>query len=158
MTVTVTVKDHGAKRARELLKKPRKELRVGVLQAQGAQLHPSGETIGQIAYWMEFGFEVPGRRIAPRSWLFDWVDENAKKIVKQLAADTARVLFSKPPESEEKALAKRGAVYKRAIQQRIAAVPGNWARLEDTTIAKKGHSFPLIETTKFINAIRYEVK
>ncbi len=154
MTVTVTVKDHGAKRARELLKRPRKELWVGVLQAQGAQQHPSGLTIGTIAAHMEFGTDM----IPARSWLFDWVDENAKKITQQLAADTARVLFAVPPESEEKALGKRGGVYKRQIQQRIAAVPGYWEALKQSTIRKKGHAFPLIDTTTFINAIRYEVK
>jgi len=158
MTVTVVVKDHGAKRARELLKRPRKELWVGVLQAQGAQQHPSGETIGTIAWWMEVGFHANGEWVPPRSWLRDWLDENSKKIVQQLAADTARVLFGKPPESETKALSKRGGVYKRQIQQRIAAVPANWKGLAESTIRKKGHPFPLIDTTTFINAIRYEVR
>ena len=154
MTVTVVVKDHGAKRARELLKKPRKELWVGVLQAQGAQQHPSGLTIGTIAAHMEYGTDV----VPARSWLFDWLDENVKTIVQQLAADTARVLFAKPPESETKALSKRGGVYKRQIQQRIAAVPGYWEPLKPDTIRKKGHDWALIDTTTFINAIRYEVR
>lgn len=154
MTVTVVVKDHGAKRARELLKKDRKELWVGVLQAQGAQQHPSGLTTGTIAAHMEFGTDV----IPARSWLFDWLDENSKKIVQQLAADTYRVLFAVPPESETKALSKRGGVYKRQIQQRIAAVPPSWEPLKPNTIRKKGHPFPLIDTTTFINAIRYEVR
>jgi hypothetical protein len=159
MTVEVVVKDHGAKRARELLKKDRKELWIGVLAAQGAAQHPSGDTIGQIAFWMEYGFTAPdGREIAPRSWLRDWLDENEKIIKQQLGADTARVLFSKPPESEKKALEKRGGVYRRQIQVRIRNVPANWQGLAESTIRKKGHSAPLIDTTTFINAIRYEVR
>ena len=158
MTVTVTVKDRGAKRARALLKQPRKELWVGVLEKEGAKTHPSGETIGTIAWWMEKGFYAGDAWVAPRSWLFDWLDENEKKIARQLWADTYRVLFGEPPESETKALGKRGAVYKRQIQQRIAAVPGNWAELKPDTIRKKGHAYPLIDTTTFINAIRYEVR
>ena len=158
MTVTVTVKDRGAKRARALLKQPRKELWVGVLEKEGAKTHPSGETIGTIAWYMEVGFSAGGKDVAPRSWLRDWLDENEKIIAQQMSADTARVLFAKPPESETKALGKRGAVYKRQIQQRIAAVPGNWAELKPDTIRKKGHAYPLIDTTTFINAIRYEVR
>ena len=159
MTVRVTVKDHGAKRARELLKRPRKELWIGVLHEQGSQSHPSGTTIGQIAYWMEFGFDAPnGKFIWPRSWLRDWLDENEKRIGRQLAADTARVLFGIPPESESKALSKRGGVFRREIQQRIISVPSNWAKLSDVTIKNKGHDAPLIETTTFGNAIRYKVK
>jgi len=158
MTVTVTVKDRGAKRARALLKQPRKELWVGVLEKEGAKTHPSGETIGTIAWYMEVGFSAGGKDVAPRSWLRDWLDENEKIIAQQMSADTARVLFAKPPESETKALSKRGAVYKRQIQQRIINVPANWAGLEESTIRKKGHDAPLIETTTFGNAIRYEVR
>ena len=39
MTVKVTVTDHGAKRARELLRKDRKVLAVGVLQDEAQ--HPA---------------------------------------------------------------------------------------------------------------------
>jgi len=153
VTVKVAVKDHGAKRARALLKRPRLSLKVGVLSNEGSQLHPSGLTIGTIASHMEYGtLEVPAR-----SWLFDWYDENYKTITNQLAADTARVLFSKPPESEKKALSKRGGEYRRQIWMRIRNVPGYWEPLKPATVRKKGHDAPLIDTTTFINAIRWEV-
>jgi len=158
MTIEVVVKDRGAKRARALLKKPRKELWVGVLENEGAEQHPSGTTVGQIAYWMEYGFEGPAGPVAPRSWLRDWLDENAKRITNQMAADTYRVLFSKPPVTEKKALEQRGGVYRREIQVRIRNVPGNWEPLAESTKRKKGHDAPLIDTTTFINAIRYEVR
>jgi hypothetical protein len=157
MTVRVTVKDHGAKRARELLKRPRLSLRVGVLQEQGTQLHPSGATIAQIAWWMEKGFFAGDRWIWPRSWLFDWLDENEKQIAKKLTAATMRVIYGQPPESEREALGKLGTVFRRGIWYRIRDVPAYWAPLEDSTVRKKGHAAPLIETTTFINAIRWEV-
>lgn len=153
MTVKVTVKDHGAKRARALLKQPRLELAVGVLQNEAQQRHHSGSTIGQIAAWMEYGtFEIPAR-----SWLFDWLDDNYKVITNQLAADTARVIFGVPPESERKALSKRGGEYRRSIWFRIRNVPGYWEALKPDTIRKKGHAAPLIDEAEFINAIRWEV-
>lgn len=154
--VTVIVKDRGAKRARQLLKKNRLELWLGVLEAQGAQRHPSGETIGTIAWWMEVGFHAGSRWVGPRSWLRDWADENEKLIQKQLAADTYRVIFAN--ESERKVLAKRGGEYRRSMWSRIRAVPSDWDALAESTIRKKGHDAPLIETTEFINAIRWEVR
>jgi hypothetical protein len=159
MTVTVTVKDHGAKRARELLKRPRKELWLGVLRDQAQQQHWSGNTIGQIAFWMEKGTGMsPDEGVPARSWLFDWLEENRKIITQQLGADTARVLFAKPPESEEKALSKRGGEYRRSIWIRILAVPGDWKGLQPDTIRKKGHATPLIDMAQFTNAIRWEVR
>jgi hypothetical protein len=157
MTVQVTVKDHGAKRARELLKRPRLSLKVGVLAAEGSQRHPSGETIGTIAWWMEKGFHSGTEWVEPRSWLFDWFEENVGTIAKNMITDTYRVLLGRPPESERTALGKRGTVYKRQIWMRIRNVPGYWDPLKPDTIRKKGHSYPLIETTAFINAIRWEV-
>jgi hypothetical protein len=67
------------------------------------------------------------------------------------------VLFGVPPESERKALSKRGGEYRRSIWMRIRNVPGNWEGLKEATIRKKGHAAPLIDTTTFINAIRWEV-
>jgi hypothetical protein len=158
MTVVVTVKDHGAKRARALLKQRRLELWVGVLRDQAQQQHESGNTIGQIAYWMEKGTGMGPGGIPARSWLFDWLDENGKKITQQLAADTARVLYGKPPESEKKALSKRGGEYRRSVWFRIRDVPGYWKPLKPETIKKKGHAAPLIEYGEFINAIRWEIR
>lgn len=155
MTVRVTVTDHGAKRARELLKKKRLSLKVGVLQKEGSQRHHSGETVGTIAYWMEKGFATGTTWVEPRSWLYDWLDENEKKISKQLDADTMRVLFG--GESEKAALSKRGGEYRRSIWMRIRNVPGYWQPLKPDTIRKKGHPFPLFEKGEFINAIRWEV-
>lgn len=157
MTVKVTVKDHGAKRARALLKQPRLELAVGVLQNEAQQQHHSGNTIGQIAWWMEKGTGMGPGGVPARSWLFDWLDENYKVIVNQLAADTVRVIYGVPPEDERKALSKRGGEYRRSIWMRIRNVPGYWAPLKPDTIKKKGHAFPLIDEAEFINAIRWEV-
>jgi hypothetical protein len=158
MTVVVTVKDHGAKRARELLKKKRLELWVGVLQAEGSQKHHSGNTFGQIAWWMEKGTGMDGDGIPARSWLFDWLDDNSKLITQQLAADTARVLYAKPPETERGALKKRGAEYRRSIWIRILGRPASWDKLKEETIRKKGHDTPLIDTADFVNAIRWELR
>lgn len=155
MTVKVTTKDYGAKRAQALLKQPRKQLRIGILETEAAQPHPSrpGRTIGQVAVWMEYGTEDYGFNTPRRSWLFDWLDESRDLIARQLSADTMRVIFHN--ESESGALKKRGSAYRKKIQGRIKRhIPPPNAPY---TILHKQGSTPLIDTKLFFDSIRYEV-
>ncbi len=154
MTVKVTVVDNGAKRAQALLKKKRKVLRVGILEREANQQHPTGDgvTIGDVAVWNEYGTDT-----APaRSWLFNWLDENLQDIYKQLTADTMRVVFGKPPEDEATALGKRGSVYRQQIEDRIRYA-NVFASNAPSTVRKKGFDLPLIDSETFIEAIRWEV-
>ena len=154
--VKVTVKDHGAKRAQALLKQQRHRLRVGILETEASQPHPSrpGTTVGQVAAWMEYGTEEYGHTTPRRSWLFDWKDENIDVIVKQLAAATMRVIFAN--EDEKWALSKLGTIYRRQIEERIRYA-NVFASNAPSTIKKKGFDLPLIDTETFIEAIRWEV-
>jgi len=158
--VKVTVVDHGMKRASALLKKPRKKLMVGVLPDQAAQHHSKGATYGEVAMWLEYGVPLDDGSHSPaRSWLHDWLDENVNDITRQLATDTLRVLFGKPPEDEKFALEKRGLMYRHQIIDRIEQIPSNWDALKAATVKRKGGiDTPLIDTEKFINAIRYKVE
>jgi len=156
--VKITVVDNGAKRASALLKQPRKTLSLGVLPEQAAQMHSNGKTIGEIAVFHEYGFYAGSEWVPPRSWLFDWLDENINDIARQLATDTLRVLFGQPPEDEKTALSKRGTMYRMQVIDRIEH--GNVLRgLKSSTIRRKGGlDTPLIDTEKFINAIRWKVE
>ena len=155
--VKVTVKDNGFNRAVAMLKKPRMVLSLGVHPAEAAQPHPSkpGVTVGDVAVWMEYGTD--DKRVPARSWLFDWVDQEADVISRQLATDTVRVLFGKPPESEGAALAKRGTIYRRQIVDRIR-YENVFRRNADSTVKKKGFDLPLIDSETFIESIRWEVR
>jgi hypothetical protein len=131
------------------------KLRVGILDAEAKQKHPSrpGVTIGQIAVAHEYGQPWRKPPTPRRSWLFDWFDENVDIIVKQLGADTHRVVMA--GENEWLALSKRGSVYRQQIVDRIRyANPfkGNAA----ATIRSKGFDLPLIDSEEFIEAIRWE--
>jgi len=157
--VKVTVVDSGMKRAQALLKQPRKKLMLGVLPAQASQHHSKGVTIGEVAVWMEYGFYARnGEWVEPRSWLFDWLDENINTITRQLATDTLRVLFGKPPESEQFALEKRGGQYRRQVLDRIEFSNDIRENKPSTIRRKGGLDTPLIDTEKFINAILYKVE
>ena len=152
MPTRVRVEDLGAKRAQQLAGKDRMKLRIGVLEAQAAEIHPSrpGVTVGEVAKWMEFGQPPHTPR---RSWLFDWLDENVDKIVRQLGTDTMRVLFAKA--SEQQALSRRGTQYRQQIQGRInrRIPPPN----RPGTLRRKQGDVPLKDTQVFYNAIRWEV-
>ena len=151
MTSPVRVVDRGAKRAMQLSKQPRLKLRIGVLPKDAGKKHlDSGETVGQIALWAEFG--TPAYK--GRFWLQGWLDEEIGVIAQQLAADTMRVIMA--GDSERTALERRGSVYRQQIEDRIRfsnAIRGN----EPSTIAKKGFDLPLIDTEQFIEAIRWEI-
>ena len=155
--VKVTVKDNGFNRAKALLRQPRKVLSLGVHPTEAAQPHPSkaGVTVGDVAVWMEYGTD--DMRVPARSWLFDWVDQEADVISRQLATDTMRVLFGQPPEDEAVALGKRGTVYRRQIIDRIR-YENPFVSNAPATIKKKGFDLPLIDSETFIESIRWEVK
>jgi hypothetical protein len=151
MTSPVRVVDHGAKRAMQLSKQPRLKLRIGVLPSDAGTKHKdSGESVGQIALWAEYGW--PG--VKGRYWLDGWLIEEADVIVKQLAADTHRVIMASA--DERTALERRGSVYRQQVDDRIRfanVLRGN----APSTIAKKGFDLPLIDTEQFIETIRWEV-
>ena len=153
--VKVTVKDNGFNRAVAMLKKPRMVLSLGVHPAEAAQPYPGRPDVdvGDSATMLEYGTET-----APaRSWLFDWVDQEADVISRQLATDTVRVLFGKPPESEGAALAKRGTIYRRQIVDRIR-YENVFASNAPSTVKKKGFDLPGIDSELFIESIRWEVR
>jgi hypothetical protein len=155
--VKVTTIDHGLKRARQLLKQPRKILRIGVLESEAAQPHPSrdGVTIGQVARWQEYGAGMGPGATPARSWLWGWFWEHYDLIYRQLAADTYRVIFA--GENEALALMKRGGVYRDQIEDRIR-YENVFASNAPSTIKKKGFDLPLIDTETFVESIQYEVK
>jgi hypothetical protein len=159
VTVKVTVKDRGAKRAKQLLAQPRKVLRVGVLPFMAGQAHPSrgGVTIGDVARWMEYGTGMGHAPDTPaRSWLNDPIDAELNDIYRRIATATLRVLFGKPLENEKHALEKIGLWLQRLLVDNIRfgnAFEGN----APSTIKKKGFDLPLIDTETFIESIDYEV-
>ena len=151
MTKAVRVVDNGARRAMQLSKQPRLKLRIGVLPKDASQKHEdSGETVGQIAVWQEYG--TPD--VKPRRWLFGWLDEEVDVIAQQMGADTLRVIMA--GEDERTALSRRGPVYSGQITDRIRF--GNaFHSNAPSTIAKKGFDLPLIDHEQFIETIDWEV-
>lgn len=147
----VRVVDNGAKRAIQLSQQPRKKLLLGILEPEASQPHPNAHvSIGQVAIWNEYGTpDTPAR-----SWLGDYVDENADLFAKQLGADTLRVIFAN--EDERTALSRRGSEYRKKMIGRIKRrIP---PRNKKSTLRRKKGDIPLIDTHTFIDALRWLVK
>jgi hypothetical protein len=135
----------------QLSQQPRLKLLLGILEVEAQKPHPTHNvTIGEVAVWNEYGTpDTPAR-----SWLRDYVDENADLFAKQLGADTMRVIFAK--ENERKALSQRGSEYRKKMIGRIKRRidPPN----APETLRRKRGNVPLIDTGTFIENLRWQVK
>lgn len=121
---------------------------VGVLGGKGGQTKESGATVAQIAEWAEFGIGQP-----PRSWLRAWIYENEAAILRVQREEYRRVLVGQ--QTKAKALARIGVWIVGQIQARIAS--GIQPKNEDSTIARKGSSTPLIDTGQLRSSITSRV-
>lgn len=127
------------------------KLKVGVTERTGARAHPNSDTktVGDIAFFNEYGTVT-----APaRSFIRDWLDGNIDKIAKHIETDTLRVLMTN--ESMREAMTKRGRRYRKQVIDRIQRhIPPPNA---PSTLAQKVGDTPLINTETLIDAIVYEV-
>jgi hypothetical protein len=126
-------------------------LKVGVTEKSGREKHENSDehTVGDIAFFNEYGtMTTPAR-----SFIRDWVDGNIDKIAKDVEKDFLRVLVTS--ETVREALTKRGREYRASIVKRIIErIPPPNA---DVTVARKGGDIPLIETGQLVEAIVAEV-
>ncbi len=113
--------------------------------------HPSSDlTIGELAAIHELGIGVP-----ERSWLRSWIDGNLTYI--QASSAEAWQKIATGQLSRKDALDRLGRDWANQIQENI--LQGNiMPPLAASTVAKKGHATPLIDTMTLIEAIDYELK
>lgn len=149
----VRVVDKGAKALIAKMRANRfRDLKVGIL-APDADVQYTGDqgptTIGEAAFFNEFGTES----IPARSWLRSWVDGTITVLrVEQLKAYQSILLRGK---NEKTTLAAMGERYADQITGRIdAKIPPPNA---DRTIEKKGFDHPLIDSGLFIDRVSSEV-
>lgn len=98
----------------------------------------------------EFGIE----RIPERSFIRSTIDENEKHITTIIAKQYVEVMVGAITSSEF--ITTIGQFIKGLIQNKIASA-SSWATpLAASTVAKKGHSRPLIDTGEMYAEVRYE--
>lgn len=104
--------------------------------------------VAQRGAFHEFGT----RNIPQRSFLRAWFDANRAKISSDLKTVARQVVRGASRDALLKAL---GEEYATAIQDRILAhIP---PPLADSTVKRKGHTTPLVDTGELLSAIHYRL-
>lgn len=111
--------------------------------------YPDGTPVAAVAYWNEFG--VPERSQPPRPYFRGMIASESPSWGGKMAR-----MAKASDYNGEQVLGLMGEDISGALKQSINdfTTPG----LSQTTIARKGFSKPLIDTSHMINSIDYEVK
>ena len=131
-----------------------KEIKAGVLASAGNEAN--GKPIAQVASWNEYGTPSTPRRpwsVPARPFLAISTDENNGW------KDESEKAFKKILGGSEVMSALNDVGKK--MQKDIEKVIGDNSKLtpnKPSTILKKGHDLPLIDSGKLLDAISYEVK
>jgi hypothetical protein len=149
MSVKIRQRDRGY---RKLVKElAGGEITVGVLGQKAEEPHPDSElTVGQLAAVHELGLGVP-----ERSWLRSWIDGNQRRI-EQLSEQVWENISSGRL-SRKVALEQMAATLVQEIQENVLQ-GGITPPLAESTITRKGHDTPLVDTKTLVSAIDYELK
>jgi hypothetical protein len=106
-------------------------------------------TIGYLAAKHELGLGI-----TKRSFIVDWIDENAAMVQKDAARELRFVLKGKKTRSV--ALATNGFKWCKSVRDRMAS-GGVHPPISADTAARKGHDTPLIETYDLHNHVTFKV-
>ena len=148
-------KDLGWKR---IVKKTRflngKEIRAGVLPSAGFE--SNGIPIAQVGAWNEYGTNASAKRpwnVPARPFLSKTTDEK-RGWQKNVANAVDRIIEGAEVMGE---LNTVGETMKTDIKNIFGQV-SKFKRLKPSTIKKKGHNLPLLDSGALYDAIDYEVK
>lgn len=124
---------------------------LGVQGQQALELYENtSTTVGEVAAIHELGL---GNNVR-RSWLSSWMDANEARLRKEARAALSGVMRGRI--SRKRAFVQLGEKWEGELRQNIE--DGNIKpALSPTTIARKGHAIPLLETHKLKNAITYKL-
>lgn len=155
MAVTVTRKDLGIGKLREDLKRLNDlRVNVGVIGEAAQRQHPNadGATVGEVANWVHFGtWNIPARPY------IDHAIANSRSEVATASKRAAADLIDGRSTGPEGALTRVGEVLMRAVRESIDSAI-SWAEpLALSTIAKKGHAAPLVDTGTLREATNFEI-
>ncbi len=126
------------------------EVRVGVQGEEAKAAHPNSEwTVGELAARHEMGLGVK-----ERSFLRAWFDRNQARIQQQTRDALAQVAARKA--SRKKVMEQLGYEWVDEIRSDLASGKVRPA-LAPSTIKKKGHPIPLLESAELVNAITFRL-
>jgi hypothetical protein len=155
MSARVTVKDHGLAKLRADLEDLRRlTIRAGIQGADASSRHPRGDlSVGEVAALMEYGSD--DGRIPARPFLRHTSESTATKMREALRGAVSDVVDGRAETAD--ALAKVGADLRDEIRETIERA-SEWAvPLAASTIARKGHDRPLVDTGTMLDSVSFVV-
>ena len=128
-----------------------RKVEVGIVD--GSEWHKeAGMTVKELSIIHEFG--SVSANIPERSFIRASMDKNRAEYRKMLAKGAPKILIGRAsPTSLLESVGDQAAFHMR----QFVRTPSNFKPLSPLTIAKKGHSRPLIDTSQMVNAIDYKV-
>lgn len=126
-------------------------LEVGILAEEGSRKGDGNLTSAQVGLYMEVG--APKANVDARPWLSTAIDDNQNRINAMIRVTTEAALDGKDFERRMKLDGER---VRTMIQSKIRNGDPKWKPLEDSTIAKKGSTKPLIDTGQLIGSQSYK--
>ena len=111
--------------------------------------YPDGTLVAMVAAVQEYG--APSRGIPPRPFFRQAVAENSPQWPRAVAQ-----LLKNTDYNAEKTLDQMGALIKGELQRKISTFEGE--PLAPSTIARKGFSKALIDTSVMLNSVDYVIK
>lgn len=166
MPAKIEMRDLGiGKLRRDAEKLKTQRVTVGYQGPSGQAQHPNANaTVAQIAAWQEFGtpgsddrqYDKTRRHIPSRPFMRTGFAKYQREIQVEVRAALQRVLIGSS--DVDAAQADIGERMVEAVRQSILDARA-WAKpLAESTIERKGHSEPLIESGTLYNATSYVVK
>lgn len=131
-----------------------KEIRAGVLSSAGSEAN--GIPIAQVGAWNEYGTNASAKRpwnVPARPFLSKTTDEK-RGWQKNVANAVDRIIEGAEVMGE---LNTVGETMKTDIKNIFGQV-SKFKRLKPSTVARKGHNLPLLDSGALYDAIDYEVK
>jgi hypothetical protein len=126
---------------------------VGVHDPQAKEMHSEGTlTKGAVAAIHELG--LSGRHRTRRAWLSQWADTNQPEMhadMKKAMADVAARRAGR-----KKAFERVGKRWAEDVRKFVGSGQVK-PPLKPSTVARKGHSTPLLDSADMINAVQYRV-
>ena len=153
--MNVVDKDLGWKRIkRKVTFLDGKEVRAGVLPSAGNE--KNGKSIAQVGFWNEYGTQATAKRnfsVPARPFMGKSCDQH-KGWQSQVNKGVGNILGGSEVIGQ---LNNIGEQMKTDIKDIFGQV-SQFKRLKPSTIAKKGHNLPLMDSVALYDAIDYEVK
>lgn len=152
MAATIIDRDHGFIALTREVSSRGFSFTVGIHQEEGSQSAAGGgASLADVAAFAEFGTS----RAPRRSWLLDGIVEHERDIEEAARRLARRVLKSRGSFSQRQANEVLGEMIVAMLKRRIVAhIP---PPLAQSTIERKGHDTPLVDTAQLIQSIRSEV-